>query len=927
MPSAGAQEAVGGGSLVGTTATLDDDLDKLAERGPGPAPAADNWIDTEIHDRRKAILAIKDRYTALRDVYGQRFPVLLPRNQDYARLANAEPGGITAYAADRAKGVIKSTYEFRGEFSPEKIWSLPVVVEQTKKLMGIGPGTGANDAIQGKQDDIAWDAMVHKLGMAALQLGLSVVAAALSGGTSLAVQAAGAAAATGVAVVSGGQVAESWRDYKFGKAAAGEISLDPAVRLAAEEPSWGWLAFDIAMMVVDVAEVAAAFRAISSTLKAAEAAGGLRLLGKAGGAAADVAGAAGDALLQTRMTLAQVEEVVRAQARVLKQEGQLAPGLTEEIFVERVMSGLRRKVAKSGEEIGEMQATVLAGVLDRSHPSYAALAAGDAGELTRLLVRHGEWKTLLTGLERGGQEAIATHLSKLRQSIVDQVSAELRGLSREGDAIDVKPMSGGSEEAVSDIDLQISGPHAGRALVVAEQLMAARLGDNWSQILRLNFYTEGSRLTRYQEVLGTLRPNQQAAMTGRITREAERLNFAKMLHHAGHDQAAIARVEARAQAMGVDLEPLRPLAAMDDAARVGRRNELLAQIDDLQAEYATATGARRVELAEQISMRQMEANFFTHEANIAPTSLRGSGVSGLVRQEGYQAVLTQLEMIEHILHESGGNIALAAREYELFKYVARFAAAAERGGHTSRVLKYLKSHGEAVSGTHREIMEETAHLYLGQGRRAGVTDVPQEIGRQAEVTNELIYKHWDMFTSEAQTTLRALNRNAPPPVLPPRPPRSGRTTAPIRAVDPPDAAGYADRVLNHSTPDRYLVMDPANPRLKAEAHLEGDGELSLSFRTVLENGQRSEVLRGEEQFERVMLHFGGQVKSIRGSWSYGSNLAAFNKATGAGRAAEKAALETWTGEQAVAQGYAKVQVVSLEGQPGAYTKVVVRFLP
>ena len=119
-------------------------------------------------------------------------------------------------------------------------------------------------------------------------------------------------------------------------------------------------------------------------------------------------------------------------------------------------------------------------------------------------------------------------------------------------------------------------------------------------------------------------------------------------------------------------------------------------------------------------------------------------------------------------------------------------------------------------------MEETAHVYLGQGRRAGVTDAPQVAGKQAEVTNEFIYKHWDMFRSEAETTLRALNRNAPPPVLPPRlppAPRSGRTTAPIRVVDAADIAGdtrsYADRILNHSTPDRYLVMDPANPRLKA----------------------------------------------------------------------------------------------------------------
>ena len=75
-----------------------------------------------------------------------------------------------------------------------------------------------------------------------------------------------------------------------------------------------------------------------------------------------------------------------------------------------------------------------------------------------------------------------------------------------------------------------------------------------------------------------------------------------------------------------------------------------------------------------------------------------------------------------------------------------------------------------------------------------------------------------------------------------------------------------------------------------------------------------------------MMHFGSKVKSIRGSWSYGTT-SEVHEATGAGRSAEKAALETWTGERSAAQGYSNVAVVSLEGKPGAYTTVVVRFLP
>ena len=193
---------------IGGLEGLDDDLDKLES-----AKIDESEVNTkaELEKRREAVLVVAQRYRALRDIYGQRFPILLPKNQDYAKLANAKPGGIASYAADKSRSIIKNCYEFRGEFSPEKIWSLPVVMEQTKKLMGIEEGTGANDAIIGKQDDIAWDALVHSLGMTALQLGLMAVGAALTGGTSLAVQAAGAAATTGAAVVGAGQVAESWR--------------------------------------------------------------------------------------------------------------------------------------------------------------------------------------------------------------------------------------------------------------------------------------------------------------------------------------------------------------------------------------------------------------------------------------------------------------------------------------------------------------------------------------------------------------------------------------------------------------------------------------------------------------------------------------------------------------------------------------------
>jgi hypothetical protein len=134
-------------------------------------------------------------------------------------------------------------------------------------------------------------------------------------------------------------------------------------------------------------------------------------------------------------------------------------------------------------------------------------------------------------------------------------------------------------------------------------------------------------------------------------------------------------------------------------------------------------------------------------------------------------------------------------------------------------------------------------------------------------------------------------------------------------------AGTSPRLINGSSANRYFVRDPANVRFQAEAHLENGGELSLTMRTKLENGVRSEILQGEEQFAEIMKHFGDRVTGIRGAWSYGTNLDKFNELMRDGKSEQEAALGTWTGEQAVRAGFTNVTIRSLEGAAGNYTKV------
>lgn len=134
-------------------------------------------------------------------------------------------------------------------------------------------------------------------------------------------------------------------------------------------------------------------------------------------------------------------------------------------------------------------------------------------------------------------------------------------------------------------------------------------------------------------------------------------------------------------------------------------------------------------------------------------------------------------------------------------------------------------------------------------------------------------------------------------------------------------------MLNHHiTEDRYLVSDASNLRFQAFAYVE-NGFLQITLRTKLESGTRSNVLHGAEQFQRILQHFAGRFRAIRGNWVYGDNLLSFNVDVAAGLSLEQAALQTWTGKQAVAGGFGRVEIVEVDGLPGSFSQVKVNFWP
>ena len=172
----------------------------------------------------------------------------------------------------------------------------------------------------------------------------------------------------------------------------------------------------------------------------------------------------------------------------------------------------------------------------------------------------------------------------------------------------------------------------------------------------------------------------------------------------------------------------------------------------------------------------------------------------------------------------------------------------------------------------------------------------------------------------------------PVPVTPSRPnaPTTGRPT--VQSFDPDATPPQGTRIPTSTAPRLtttvregfYAISDSSNPRYQATGALSHDGILTLTLRTVVD-GVRSSVLRGGEAFQNILRHFGSAVKTIRGSWTYGDNLATFNRLTAEGMSPEAAAAKTWTGLQAEKAGFTSVTVGPLEGTVGNYTNVQVTF--
>ncbi|MBA2255116.1 MAG: hypothetical protein H0W07_08390, partial [Chloroflexi bacterium] len=460
-----------------------------------------------------------------------------------------------------------------------------------------------------------------------------------------------------------------------------------------------------------------------------------------------------------------IEKSAKAQYKALADANRLAEigNVSEDVFVKQMVAGARGQIITAGEA-GIRRTQLVNDLMQPGNPRLAAVLGGDAKVMDALLVEHGNWKGLMGMLEKGSPEMrqASQKLLARRAAIYAEVEEKF-GAKMAGTA---------SQEAISDVDAATKGVDAGKKMIEAEEFVKAKYGAGWSEVLRMNFYTEAGRLTFYEKIMPGLSAVDRAKLLGDVTAEAEKLNIAKMLHHAADDPKRIAEVEAYAAKMGVNVKDPRVTEMLGKMAIAGdkERNKLLLEIDDLVKRYhaAEAGSPEQIDLAKKITFKQMEANSLTVEAYIGPGAGRMT-VSGIkvVGPEAYQAAMSNLEMIQHIMHEVSGDVATASREYEVYKYMNRFAEAADAAGVKHTSLDYWKNFSGFVASTERGATSTVAHV----GEKTAATtskkgapvlsDLNPKIGVVTDQFLQNQYQGWQAFSQQVLGDLKKIAAEDP----------------------------------------------------------------------------------------------------------------------------------------------------------------------
>ncbi len=397
---------------------------------------------------------------------------------------------------------------------------------------------------------------------------------------------------------------------------------------------------------------------------------------------------------------------------------------------------------------------IVAGLPDFFKQSGSKVAAGDSKAILEFLGHAKTWKDAVSFLQGKGKagKAALDSVQSFRDGIIRDLNANFKAAE----------LANASQKPESDKDLNFPGENAGANLIKAEADMRAKYGDDWTSKLRMNFYTEGDRLTLFGKEAGNLPESSRTKLEKEMADLSDQLALAKMLKHAKGDPAATKRVEKLIETS----QPHRAAAINDFAnmpkeAVLARRDALHLEVDALKKQYNNPETPveQRPLLAAEITKKQIEINFLTEEAYISPAALKiiTNPDAVLTPQESVSALLANLEMMEHIIHQAGGDIAVAARQYEIYKYMLRGS--------------------KAMQHAQKDLFFDYLNQVISQVDRQGA----------ANWTPGQLKQHYDSFMEHANKFLAENQPKAasPAPSGPGTPPAGGGTPPPSGQLELP----------------------------------------------------------------------------------------------------------------------------------------------
>lgn len=115
------------------------------------------------------------------------------------------------------------------------------------------------------------------------------------------------------------------------------------------------------------------------------------------------------------------------------------------------------------------------------------------------------------------------------------------------------------------------------------------------------------------------------------------------------------------------------------------------------------------------------------------------------------------------------------------------------------------------------------------------------------------------------------------------------------------------------TEESFSIVDRENRHISFSGYLNSKGVLSISAHLVFPGLGHRSSLRGDALYKEMIEHFGlAQIKEIRGIWVDGVNFKKFFTLRESGASLAQAALNTWSGKQAVKYGFTEVKSIEVD---------------